>query len=71
MKLISKIVIDGSTGQPVYKQKSSSASIIEEVASKESLFIMCLVPLKIKVEKTGAIIWFNEQPFSTLLCQPV
>ena len=71
LTLICKIGYDGSTGQSVYKQNSSNDSELADISSEESLFLTCLVPLQIKSDVSGDIIWQNDRPSSTLFCRPV
>ena len=67
---IHKVGFDGSTGQSLYKTSTEdkiSISYVEE----QSLFLSCIVPIKLYIEESGELLWTNEKPSSTLYCRPV
>ena len=71
LRLISKVGFDGSTGQSVYKQITSEDTAHLDLAVEESLFLTCIVPLKLVNEDTKEAIWTNPKPSSTHFCRPL
>jgi hypothetical protein len=65
-----KIGFDGSTCQSIYKQVAENE---RDLASEQSLFMTCIVPLQLYFFKDGKrqIVWQNPKPSSTLYCRPL
>ena len=68
--MISKFGFDGSTSQSIYMQGVEEGERLEDI-SEESLFLTCMVPLKLVDKNNGAVYWENKRPSSTLYCRPV
>ena len=68
--MISKFGFNGSTSQSIYMQGVEEGERLEDI-SEESLFLTCMVPLKLVDKNNGAVYWENKRPSSTLYCRPV
>lgn len=67
LKLISKWGFDGASCQSFYKQAFKSDDF--DKPRDDSIFVTCLVPLKLVHDST--IIWENVKPSSTRYCRPI
>lgn len=68
LTIIFKWGCDGSSGHSAYKQQ-----FLEDNSqnSDSNLFVVCMVPLHLKNNKTHEVIWINPRPSSTRLCRPI
>lgn len=64
--LISKWGCDGASDQSQYKMQFNN-----ELSDDSSLFICCLVPIKLYDSVTGTVIWINDRTSSTRMCRPI
>lgn len=64
--LVCKYGFDGSSGHSAYKQTWNENNI-----NDESLFITCLVPLKLQDSQTQRVLWDNPRLASVRFCRPV
>lgn len=69
LKLISKWGFDGASCQSLYKQAFTNSSDDFDKPKDDSIFITCLVPLKLMND--SIVIWENVKPSSTRYCRPL
>jgi hypothetical protein len=64
--LVCKWGCDGASGHSQYKQ-----ALANPKDSDSSIFLSCLVSLKLYNEVDGAAVWTNPRPSSTRYCRPI
>lgn len=67
--LLSKWGCDGSSGQSEYKQQISGNN--DENITDANLFVMSLVPLRLKCSTSENLVWRNPRPSSAHFCRPI
>ena len=66
IELVCKWGFDGASSQSQYKQK-----FVDATCTDEFLFLVAMVPLRLRDVLTKNDIWINPRPSSTLYCRPI